>query len=280
MKVFLSWAGERSKHIAQTLYTWLPQVIQTLEPWMSTRIDKGDSWDGAIADALDSTPIGILALTPESLDSKYLHYEAGAIANVKGSKVCTLLIGLKDVEVKQPLARFQHTQADKDDVLILLKTINEKIKERGEKSLSDDQLRKSLELNWPEFELALKCLPAEPHNTQQRPQIDMVEEILQTVRDLDQKLDVSNRMLELDLLFNDRNRKLDNNQLDVGVPYSTIKKLVASYTNDNSITTAKELSEQVNLVGKYIKDFFPASRLKKELVMRAIEEIGDDLIIL
>jgi hypothetical protein len=99
MKVFLSWAGEQSRHVAQTLHTWLPQVIQSLEPWFSPRTSKGDAWDGAIADGLDDTPIGIIVLTSESFESKYLHYEAGAIANVKGAKACTLLIGLKPTRI-------------------------------------------------------------------------------------------------------------------------------------------------------------------------------------
>jgi hypothetical protein len=178
MKVFLSWAGEQSKHVAQTLYTWLPQVIQTLEPWFSPRMSKGDAWDGAIADGLDQSPIGIIVLTPESLESKYLHYEAGAIANVKGAKPCTLLIGLKPSDVKQPLGRFQHTIADHKDVLLLLKTINEKIGEVGEKPLAEDKLIKAFEMNWPELKEAIDKAPVEQPKQKKRGQDDILEEVL------------------------------------------------------------------------------------------------------
>lgn len=41
MKIFLSWSGEKSKNIAESLKDWLEQVIQTSEPWISTSIEKG-----------------------------------------------------------------------------------------------------------------------------------------------------------------------------------------------------------------------------------------------
>jgi hypothetical protein len=184
MKVFLSWAGDHSKHMAKALYTWLPQVIQSLDPWMSTRIDKGDAWDGAIAEALNSTPIGILCLTQESLDSKYLHYEAGAIANVKGSKVCTLLFGIKNIDVKQPISRFQHTNFTKEDIFILLQTINNKVRENDERTLTDIQLQKSLDLNWDELVEAFNTAPAIKAVRIDRSERDLLEDILQNVRDV------------------------------------------------------------------------------------------------
>lgn len=182
MKVFLSWAGEQSKHVAQTLSTWLPQVIQALEPWFSPRISKGDAWDGAIADGLEQSPVGIIVLTPESLESKYLHYEAGAIANVKGAKACTLLIGLKPSDVKQPLGRFQHTKAEPNEVLDLLRTINEKVREAGEKALSDENLTKAFNLNWPELMAAINKDHSKENISKKRSVEDVMEEVLSLVR--------------------------------------------------------------------------------------------------
>jgi len=67
MKVFLSWAGNDSRYIAECLKAWLPQVLQALDPWMSTHIEKGDAWDGAIAEGLSDSPVGILCLTKDSI---------------------------------------------------------------------------------------------------------------------------------------------------------------------------------------------------------------------
>ena len=184
MKVFLSWAGKESEYIAETLKEWLPQVIQSLVPWMSTHIDKGDAWDGAIADGLNDSPIGILCLTKDSIQSTYLHYEAGAIANVAGSKVCTFLFGIKNSDVRQPLGRFQHTKFEKEEVFKLLKTINEKLSETGGKSIPDSLLIKSFNTNWPELEDKLNQAPKGKAKEHETPDRELLEEILNTVRNM------------------------------------------------------------------------------------------------
>lgn len=44
MKVFLSWSGERSRLVATALHEWLPQVINAVEPFISSNIDAGARW--------------------------------------------------------------------------------------------------------------------------------------------------------------------------------------------------------------------------------------------
>jgi len=40
--VFISWSGERSGLVAAALHDWLPMVVQTADPWMSSEgIEKG-----------------------------------------------------------------------------------------------------------------------------------------------------------------------------------------------------------------------------------------------
>ncbi len=44
-------------------------------------MDKGIHWFSQIVLELQRSNIGIICLTPESLNSNWLHYEAGALAN-------------------------------------------------------------------------------------------------------------------------------------------------------------------------------------------------------
>jgi hypothetical protein len=182
MNIFLSWAGESSKHIASAFFEWLPSVLTYLEPWMSTRMEKGDAWDGKIASALYDTPVALICLTHESLSSHYLHYEAGAISNVKGAKVCTFLYGLNPIDIHHPLARFQHTIFEKEDVYRLLKTINTIAASNGEKTPTEERLRKALEKNWEDLVIDLNAAPKAESIEKKRPEREILEEILAAVR--------------------------------------------------------------------------------------------------
>src|SRR5258705_112531 len=55
--------------MAQALRDWLPNVLQTIEPWLSSEdIPFGDRWQTAISRALEGATAGIICLTRENLD--------------------------------------------------------------------------------------------------------------------------------------------------------------------------------------------------------------------
>ncbi len=96
MKIFISWSGPRSKHIALAFRTWFKRLSPSLEPWMSSvDIQKGFSWDSAIAKELNQSKVALICLTSDNLDSTYLHYEAGAVSNIQDSAVYTFCMTLK-----------------------------------------------------------------------------------------------------------------------------------------------------------------------------------------
>ena len=126
MRLFLAWAGERSKLIASELRAWIPMLIQSIEPWMSEEdIDKGRRWETTLAEALSDSNLGIVCLTPENLNSPWLHFESGALAKaIEESRLWTFLYELSPSDVQQPLGAFQHTEFEKGEVLKLLQSIN------------------------------------------------------------------------------------------------------------------------------------------------------------
>src|SRR5262245_58417370 len=97
MKVILSWSGTLSQVVAQALRTWLPEVIQHVEPWMSTEdVRKGAVWHADLFAALSETSVGIICVTRDNIGSAWLNFEAGALGRaLPTSRVCTFLHGLK-----------------------------------------------------------------------------------------------------------------------------------------------------------------------------------------
>src|SRR5437764_8405785 len=148
MKVFISWSGERSRLVAEALRYWLPKVIQAIQPWMSSSdIEKGTRWRTDIASELEQSSIGIICLTPENLNSSWLHFEAGALSKQQqNTYVCTFLYELEPADVREPLAQFQNTKAQRDDVKKLIQTINNSL---GDMKLPDAEMNESFDVWWP-----------------------------------------------------------------------------------------------------------------------------------
>src|SRR5579871_1905939 len=116
MKIFISWSGERSREVAQALKESLPLILQYVDAFLSADdIDKGARWSGEIAAKLDACHYGVVCLTPENLDSAWIHFEAGALSkSVSAARVAPLLLELKKSEVTGPLSQFQLTPATKE----------------------------------------------------------------------------------------------------------------------------------------------------------------------
>jgi len=64
MKVFLSWSGELSHKVSVIFRDWLPSVIQSVDPYVSSEdIDKGARWSTDIAKELEESSYGVLCVT-------------------------------------------------------------------------------------------------------------------------------------------------------------------------------------------------------------------------
>src|SRR4051794_30684648 len=131
--VFISWSGPRSRQIARALHDWLPKVIQAVRPWMSDAdLEKGTRWSSEIATRLAEARIGVICLTPENINEPWILFEAGALAKtLNQTYVCPFLFELDPSDLGWPLAMFQATIFEREEIRRLLHTINTGLKKES-----------------------------------------------------------------------------------------------------------------------------------------------------
>ncbi|HEX8219397.1 MAG TPA: TIR domain-containing protein, partial [Chloroflexia bacterium] len=161
-----------------------PLVIQSVRPWMSASdIEAGARWGTELSQELRDTKFGIICITRSNQRAPWIMFEAGALAKtIEGTYVVPYLIDLNPADVEAgPLTQFQAKRATKDETWALVQTINAVTIE----PLQENQLSTLFELLWPRLEQALTKLPNEhPTITRTRTTNDMLEEVLNLVRDL------------------------------------------------------------------------------------------------
>lgn len=193
MKVFISWSGNISWKVAVIFRDWLPSVIQSLEPYVSSEdIDKGARWSTDIAKELEDSTFGILCVTKENLEAPWLSFEAGALSKtMEKSFVTPFLFDIKRSEVQGPILQFQSTIFQKDDIKKMVQTLN---KACGDAGIPEQRLDKSFEVWYPTLEEALTEVKNKNLNVNDQPSkldenrsSEILEEILELSRD-NQKL--------------------------------------------------------------------------------------------
>ena len=188
MKIFLSWSGEKSRLAAETLRNWLPDVIQSVEPWVSSSdIDAGSRWNQLLNEQLSMGNYGIIALTAENQLSPWILFEAGALAKtLTGSYVCPYLIDLPLSGLERgPLTQFQAKEANREGTRDLLSSINKAL---GADALPEERLDRVFEHFWPDLERSFERIRAlSPETDEMRPVEDTLEEVLLIARDLSRR---------------------------------------------------------------------------------------------
>ncbi|WP_428409594.1 TIR domain-containing protein [Hyphococcus sp.] len=184
MKVFISWSGDASKQIAETFRKWLPSVLQATKPYFSPDdISKGAKWSSEISKELDQTNIGLIIVTSDNQDAQWLMFESGALAkNLEQAKVVPLLFNLEPADIKGPLVQFQASEFSKDEMLRVVKMINNELSER---KLEPEVLDQVFEMWWPSLKRDIELVVTNMSQTQPhkaRNERDILEEVLALVR--------------------------------------------------------------------------------------------------
>jgi len=188
MKIFISWSGETSRALAQTLRLWLPSILQYAEPYVSSEdIGKGARWSDEIGRRLEETAFGIICVTRENVGSPWLNFEAGALSkSVELGRVSPFLFGISTTDLVGPLAQFQATLPKFDDVAQLIGSINDLSDQR----INNSRLNEAMEMWWPRLDEKLQELSKQEALNVRAPQRDLreiVEEILEITRGLQRR---------------------------------------------------------------------------------------------
>ena len=195
MQLFIVWSGRTSEAIATALRDWLPDVINSIQPFASlVDMDAGSRWRTEVGTKLKEADFGIVCLTPSNLNSRWLNFEAGAISKaLDEARVIPLLHDLANSDVRGPLAQFQMKMLDKRGVFETLATINKALVD----SLPQARLERSFEVWWPSLEEKLSRLPssdtddAETGKPEDAKIVDILDELLTTTRAIDRQINRS-----------------------------------------------------------------------------------------
>lgn len=185
MKIFISWSGDLSKRIADTMNKWLPCLLQTIKIFYSPEdIEKGENWDQRIASELSDCNYGLICLTSENVTAPWVNFEAGAIAKALGSRVATLMININPSDIKGPLSRYQATKLEKSDFLHLIQDINR----NSDSPIEESRLSTTFEGLWSNIERELTDISkastpsTKNRRVSEKTNYEAIEEILQLVR--------------------------------------------------------------------------------------------------
>jgi len=188
MKVFLSWSGPTSHKVAIVFRDWLSNVIQSIEPYVSSEdIDKGARWSTDIATELSDSKFGILCVTKDNVNAPWLIFEAGALSKTMDKTYVTpFLFDIKQSEIDGPILQFQSTKFNKADILKLVKTIN---KASDNAPLTEDKLSAAFDRWYPNLEEELNKVTNNESTTSNDPvendvKVPQSNEIMEDVLEL------------------------------------------------------------------------------------------------
>jgi hypothetical protein len=128
--------------------------------FVSSDIEKGIQWLPAVEGQLRKADAGLVCLTPESLRSDWVLFEAGALATAVSNKqpearVFTYLLNLSPASLPGPLAAYQSTVATMEDTLRLVNSLLHylEIKPKDPASFTDQ---------WADLQKKLDAIGTEP----------------------------------------------------------------------------------------------------------------------
>lgn len=182
MKIFLSWSGEQSRQLADAFANWLPNVLQHVEPYISSKnIGLGERALDNIKNELESSSFGIVFVTKENIKAPWINYEAGAISNSLGIKrVIPVMYDCDLIELDDsPLRQFQAAKdLEKDNVRRIIMEINNL---SDEFELDNDRVEKAFDQWWEVLENDLTSIKENDSSTTENKTKLSAEEMTESI---------------------------------------------------------------------------------------------------
>ena len=170
MQIYFSWSGETSYRIALSLRELINTIFPRLDLWVPPDdIQDGKRWSSKLTRYLDETSIGVVCVDPTNYLSRWLHFEAGAIAkSIENENIRLVYFGLTAEDIQGPLAKFDGFNIKKDEILTFLEVIRSNM---DHFTISYMELRANFDLHWTSFEsklakLDVESIPAQVKSTQ------------------------------------------------------------------------------------------------------------------
>jgi hypothetical protein len=169
VKLFLSWSGELSRRVATALHDWLPYMIQTVKPFLSSGgdISKGEQWGKVLQEELKDAQYGIICVTPYNLCKPWMTFEAGVLSKFIGRSAVTpfLFRVNQSVLAGGPLSQFEATEYSEEDMLNLIYSINE----QSELQVDRGVLQRTFGVWWKDLKQTLDDIPSTFHGETRTP---------------------------------------------------------------------------------------------------------------
>lgn len=235
MKVFISWSGDRSKAIAEELRDWLPTIVQSLEPFISTQdVPVGGRGLNVLASELQDCSFGILCLTQENKQGPWIHFEAGALSKViEASRVVPLLLDLKISDLTGPLVQFQATTIeDREGVFSLIRALAE----QSSPPIAESRLQRLFDMLWPELAAKvsqLKVAATSESKQDARSEREILEEILLLSRSAERQM--SRVITDQTGGGTPSMRKIDAPKLSIGAIQDAWEKILAAVKSNSRV---------------------------------------------
>jgi hypothetical protein len=162
--VFIAWSGDASKKVAALLSHFLQRIDTHIRPWFSSEnLAPGTLWRWVLQNELAKPRVGVLCLTPDNLQSAWIHFEAGVLSKGVGeSNVCPYLLNVSKSSFKGPLSDLQAAEADEAGTWSLVEMVSRETGSPAKEMI----LRENFASVWPELSKGLHGIkPTNPPPT-------------------------------------------------------------------------------------------------------------------